>query len=131
MSNVPAPRRCRFDATGNTGTILHEIDHLSRYDGELGPWYWVQFDDGLSCWVTQDTVTVFADLALPIKPDAAMTPPESDDEHRVVLEHVSELLRGAAAWIDLLDLTTAPAWLAVAGANEEVERLLNQLPRTT
>lgn len=65
MPDTFSLRRCRFDATGNTGTILREADHLSAYDGDLGPWFFVEFDDGLKSWVTQDSVTAFVAIENP------------------------------------------------------------------
>lgn len=49
-------RRCYHATTGAPGTIVSEASTISPYD-ELGPWFYVDFDDGLRCWVRQDDIT--------------------------------------------------------------------------
>lgn len=49
--------RVTFTETGNTGTVRARTARFSLYDGGLGPWLYVDFDDGLSAWVTEASVS--------------------------------------------------------------------------
>ena len=37
--------------TGLQGRVRDRADRFSRFDGEPGPWSYVEFDDGFTCWV--------------------------------------------------------------------------------
>lgn len=48
--------RVVFSSTGNSGTVTSTVDRLSKFDGDRGPWVFVEFDDLFSCWVTTSEV---------------------------------------------------------------------------
>lgn len=41
----------RHRLTGLLGTIRDEAARFSPWDGDPGPWYLVEWDDGFVCWV--------------------------------------------------------------------------------
>lgn len=52
--------RARHKRTAAEGTISHTIGRLNQYDN-LGPWYFVEFDDGLRCYVPVSEVQTWDD----------------------------------------------------------------------
>lgn len=50
--------RVVFSSTGNPGIVTSTVEQLSKFDGDRGPWAYVEFDDGFQCWVTISEIEV-------------------------------------------------------------------------
>lgn len=124
-----AVRRCEFITTGLHGTITAETEHLSAYDGDKGPWFYVEFDDGFRCWVVASDVRTYIDYggADPITPNPGTPPPQEDRDQAHVLEHVVDLLEGAQAWLDIVDVNTGEVYSAIGFAARDVDAIRSQL----
>ena len=53
--------RVQFERTGARGVVEAEVDHLTPFDGDLGPWSFVAFDEGFHCWVQRHDLILVRD----------------------------------------------------------------------